>query len=250
MAHYDTIGHGYAQTRREDPRIMRAIEDALGDSRSVANVGAGTGSYEPPDRYVIAVEPSDVMAAQRPLHRVPALRGTAGSLLLRDDSVDAAMSVLSLHHWDDEQDAGLREMQRVARGPVVLLTYDPIVSAEMWLMKDYLTEAAELDLRIFPSMRKLKDQLAGDVKIVDVPIHRDSPDWSLGSFWAHPERVLDEKARSATSGFARHGEGVVDRVVNDVKRDLGSGAWDARHGRLRRLDELDVGLRLVVATPS
>src|SRR5215470_276056 len=119
---YDTIGHGYSQTRREDPTIRGRIHAALGGARTVVNVGAGTGSYEPRDRYVVAIEPSDVMAAQRPRELAPALRATADCLPLRDGSVDAAMSVLSVHHWDQRQEQGVREMRRVATGPVVILT--------------------------------------------------------------------------------------------------------------------------------
>lgn len=227
---------------------MRAqIHAALGDARTVVNVGAGAGSYEPRDRHVIAVEPSDVMAAQRARELAPAIRASAGSLPLRDGSVDAAMAVLSVHHWDAEREQGVRELRRVARGPVVILTYDAAVSGAMWLMKDYLPEVAALDLRIFPPLRQLADWLGGTVRIDEIPIPRDTPDWMLGSFWAHPERVLDADARAATSGFARMPPAVVERVVADVARDLASGLWDERHGHLRNLDALDVGLRLVVA---
>lgn len=248
MTRYDTIGHGYSQTRREDPRFRTLIHAALGDARTVVNVGAGAGAYEPADRHVIAIEPSDVMAAQRPHDLVPALRASAGSIPLRDRSVDAAMAVLSVHHWDQEREQGVRELRRVARGAVVILTYDAAVSAAMWLMADYLPEVAALDYQIFPPPEQLAEWLGGDVRIDKVPIPRDTPDWMLGSFWAHPERVLDANARAATSGFARMPSDVVDRVVSDVSRDLASGRWDERHGHLRRLDALDVGLRLVVAT--
>lgn len=245
---YDRIGAGYAQTRREDPRFADRLHTALGEARTVVNVGAGTGSYEPRDRYVLAVEPSDVMAAQRPPDRVPALRADAARLPLRDGAVDAAMAILTVHHWDRDQERGVRELRRVARGPVVIFTYDPSVSGEMWLVADYLPEVAELDHRIFPSMEQLTAWL-GAVRIETLPIPRDTPDWMLGSFWAHPERVLDPQARAATSGFARMEPAVVDRVVAAVKRDLDSGAWDARHGHLRKLEALDVGLRLVVGQP-
>jgi SAM-dependent methyltransferase len=248
MARYDRIGEGYAVTRREDPRIAAAIRAALGDARSVVNVGAGTGSYEPDDRYVIAVEPSDVMAAQRPPTIPPALRASAGELPLRDSSVDAAMALVTVHHWDGELERGLQEMRRVARDTVVILTYDPVVSGGMWLMADYLPEVAELDRRTFPAPETLVDLLGGKTRIEVVPIHRDSPDWMLGSFWAHPERVLDENARKGTSGFARMDRAVVERVVGEVRRDLEDGAWDARHGHLRELDEFDAGLRLVVGS--
>lgn len=248
MARYDTIGHGYSRTRREDPRFRVLIHEALADARTVVNVGAGTGAYEPPDRHVIAIEPSDVMAAQRPRDLAPAIRASAGSLPLRDRSVDAAMAVLSVHHWDEELEQGVRELRRVARGAVVILSYDATVSGAMWLMADYLPEVAALDLRTFPPPEQLAEWLGGDVRIDEVPIPRDTPDWMLGSFWAHPERVLDAHARAATSGFARLPTDVIDRVVAEVSRDLANGLWDERYGHLRNLDALDVGLRLVVAT--
>jgi len=248
MARYDSIGHDYSLTRREDPRFRAQIHAALGNARSVVNVGAGTGAYEPSDRHVIAIEPSDVMAAQRPPHLAPAIRASAGSIPLRDHSVDAAMSVLSLHHWDEEREKGVRELRRVARGHVVILTYDPTICGAMWLMADYLPEVAALDMQIFPPPEQLAEWLGGKVRIDKIPIPRDTPDWMLGSFWAHPERVLDANARAATSGFARMAPSVVARVVSEVSRDLASGLWDERHGYLRNLDALDIGLRLVVAT--
>ena len=246
---YDTIGHGYSRTRQEDPVIRDRIHAALGDARSIVNVGAGTGSYEPRDRHVIAIEPSDVMAAQRSIELAPAIRAQAGDLPLRDRSVDAAMTVLSLHHWDDCE-KGVRELRRVARGPVVLLTYDADVSARMWLMADYAPEIAAIDRQVFPDPKQLADWLGGNVTIDVVPIPRDCKDWMLGSFWAHPERVLDVRARNATSGFARLDESVVRRVVRDVRRDLASGVWDERYGHLRKLDAFDAGLRLVVSAPA
>jgi SAM-dependent methyltransferase len=244
---YDTIGQGYAARRREDPVVVALIEEALGDARTVVNVGAGAGSYEPRDRHVVAIEPSDVMAAQRPPELAPALRAGAGALPLRDRSVDAAMAILTVHHWDADRERGVRELRRVARGPVVVLTYDPEVCAAMWLMADYLTEVAAMDRAICPPPRQLADWLGGDVHVQAVPIARDTPDGTLMSFWAHPERVLDAGARAATSGFARQPPEVVERVVGDVERDLASGAWDERHGHLRALDAYDAGLRLVVA---
>jgi SAM-dependent methyltransferase len=244
---YDAIGDGYARTRREDPRFRALIHEALGDARSVVNVGAGAGSYEPRNRHVVAIEPSDVMAAQRSPDLAPAIRAGAGALPLRDGAVDAAMAIVTVHHWDADRERGVRELRRVARGPVVILTYDPRVSGETWLMADYLPEVAALDHAIFPHPEQLADWLGGDVEVTPVPIPRDTPDWMLGSFWAHPERVLDPAARAATSGFARMEPGVVERCVAAVAADLASGAWDARHGDLRALDAHDAGLRLVVA---
>jgi SAM-dependent methyltransferase len=246
-ARYDTIGEGYAITRREDPGFRSRIHAALGAARTVVNVGAGAGSYEPRDRWVLAIEPADVMAAQRPPELPPAVRASADNLPLRDRSVDAAMAILTVHHWDAQQEQGVRELRRVARGPVVILTYDPTISGEMWLMRDYLPEVAELDRRIFPAPNQLVAWLGRSVTVESVPIAADTPDWMLGSFWAHPERVLDKRARRATSGFARMSPDVVERVVRSVSDDLQSGAWDKRNGHLRNLTEFDVGLRLVVA---
>jgi SAM-dependent methyltransferase len=246
---YERIGVGYARTRREDPRLAERIHRALGNARTVVNVGAGAGSYEPRDRHVIAIEPSDVMAAQRPPGLAPAIRASAGALPLRDQSVDAAMAILSVHHWDAEQEPGVREMRRVARGPVVILTYDAEVSARMWLMADYLPEVAELDRRIFPSIDSVAGWLGGSVRVESLEIGDDTPDWMLGSFWAHPERVLDPGARAATSGFARMDGAVVDRVVGAVRRDLETGVWEQRHGHLRGLRSYDAGLRLIVSAP-
>src|SRR4051812_35572854 len=249
-ARYDPIGGGYARRRRGDPRLRRRIHAALGDARTVVNVGAGTGSYEPRDRHVVAIEPSDVMAAQRPPDLAPAIRASAGALPLRDDAVDAAMAIVTIHHWDAELEPGLRELRRVARGPVAILTYDPRVSGAMWLMADYLPEVARVDDRIFPLPERVAALLGGHSRVETVEIPADTPDWMLGSFWAHPERVLDDAARAATSGFARLDDAVERRCVDAVRADLASGAWDARHGHLRELDAYDVGLRLIVGTPA
>jgi SAM-dependent methyltransferase len=248
-ARYDVIGAEYAVTRREDPRIAALIHAALGEARTIVNVGAGTGSYEPRDRQVVAVEPSDVMIAQRDPRLPPAIRSRAYPLPLDDQSMDAAMAILTIHHWDEDQERGVREMRRVARGPVVILTFDPEVSARMWLIADYFPEVAELDRRSCPRPETLAQWLDSAVEVREVPIPRDTPDWMLGSFWAHPERVLDARARSSTSGFARVPPEVVERVVAAVERDLENGTWDTRHGHLRELDEYDAGLRLLVSKP-
>ncbi len=243
---YDRIGHGYSELRREDPRIAARIRVALGGARSVVNVGAGAGSYEPTAPLVVAVEPSQVMVSQRAASRTPVIRALAQALPLRDASVDAAMSVLSMHHWAPHAEAGVREMRRVAKRRVVILTIDAEVSGKMWLMAEYLHEVAELDRRIFPPIDVIRDWLGPRAEVSVVPIPADTCDWTLMSFWAHPERVLDADARAATSGFARMAPQVVERVVQAVTDDLRSGAWDDRHGELRCRKDLDVGLRLVI----
>jgi hypothetical protein len=162
----------------------------------------------------------------------------------------AARAFLTVHHWDGEQRRGVTELRRVACGPVIIVTYDHNVSGRMWLMKDYLPEVARLDARIFPSCEQLAAWLGGHTEITTLEISRDTPDWMLGSFWAHPERVLDPTARAGTSGFARMDPGVVDRVVREVRADLQDGSWDRRYGALRDRQSLDVGLRLLANTPG
>jgi SAM-dependent methyltransferase len=244
---YDRIGLGYARYRREDPHIFQRIRDSLGDARSTVNVGAGTGSYEPAECDVVAIEPSEVMVGQRLATSAPAVRGVASALPMRDKSVDAAMAVVSLHHWDDAQEQGVRELCRVARSRVVIVTYDARVSGQIWLMAEYLPEVAALDMTIFPAPEVIAGWMGPTARIETMLLHRDTPDWMLGSYWAHPERVLDADARAATSGFAQMPVDVVERVVAAVSRDLADGTWDARHGDLRQLEEYDVGLRLIVA---
>ncbi|MEL6179959.1 MAG: class I SAM-dependent methyltransferase [Myxococcota bacterium] len=246
MARYDRIGHCYAHHRREDPELSKRIAAALSDAQTVVNVGAGAGSYEPDGAHVLAIEPSAVMAKQRPPSR-PAIRATAQALPLHDQSVDAAMTVLSMHHWHPDQRLGVEEMCRVARHTVVMVTIDPEVSGEMWLMRDYLTEVRDLDLEIFPRVEAVVSWLDRPATVDVIPTPRDTPDHNLLSFWGHPERVLDPNARAATSGFARQTDAVVGRVVDAVRSDLDSGRWDARYGALRELDALDCGLRLIRA---
>ncbi|MGH2889151.1 MAG: class I SAM-dependent methyltransferase [Solirubrobacteraceae bacterium] len=247
---YETIGAGYARLRREDPLVRARLHTALGDARTVVNVGAGAGSYEPRDRHVIAVEPSEVMAAQRPAQLSPAIRASAASLPLRDRSVDAAMAVLTIHHWDAERERGVRELRRVARGPVAILTFDANVFGRMWLIADYLPEVGALDRKTMPAIDGVCGWLGGETRVEAVPVTRDTPDWTLAAFWAHPERVLDAEARAATSGFARMDQAVVERVERAVRHDLETGAWDRRHGHLRELAEYDAGLRLLVNLPA
>jgi SAM-dependent methyltransferase len=244
---YERIGVGYASTRREDPALRERIAAALGGAATVLNVGAGTGLYEPHDRHVIAIEPSDVMVAQRPRELAPAIRASAGSLPLRDDAVDASMTVLSVHHWDEEQERGVRELRRVTRGPVVIVTFDASVSCQMWLPRDYLPELVALDRAILPPIARLREWLGGEVEVQVFPTSRETPDWTLASFWAHPERVMDEQARNGTSGWSRMDPEVSRRAVDAISADLQSGAWDSRNGELRTLSEYDAGMRLLVA---
>jgi SAM-dependent methyltransferase len=243
---YDRIGHGYSTRRVPDPRIASAITRALGDARTVIHVGAGAGSYEPHDRPVLAVEPSVVMAAQRPAAALPAVLGYAEDLPIADDSVDAAIAVLTLHHWSDLA-RGLREMTRVARRRVVLLTVDVDVQARMWLFSDYMREPLERDRERFPSMARLRELLGHATIVSTVPVPRNCSDGFLLSFWGRPEALLDPEARAASSGFALIDDVAEDAIVDGLRRDLSLGSWDRRHGALRKLQTYDSGLRLVIA---
>lgn len=246
---YERHGRGYAVRRRPDPRIAARIHAALGDAKTVVNVGAGTGSYEPEDRYVLAVEPSAVMRAQRPAHLAPAISGSAESLLLDDQSVDAAMAVLTVHHWSD-QAKGLRELRRVARGPVVVLTFDIDAKKTHWLQAEYLPEVIEDDQRCFTAVESLSRLLGGHVTVEPVPIPADCTDGFFEAYWATPEAYLDEAVRAAQSAWARLPDGVEHRGLRALETDLKSGAWDQRHSDLRQRTSHDAGLVVITSVPE
>ena len=208
----------------------------------MVNVGAGAGAYEPRDRWVLAVEPSETMIAQRPPGAAPVVRAMAEALPLADATVDAAMAVLTIHHWSDWR-AGVAEMLRVARGPVVVWSFDPQAIDEFWLVRDYVPEIAELDRGRFPPVDEFAKALGG-ARIEPVPIPRDCRDGVLAAFYARPERYLDPVVRAGMSPFA-----VIDAepAMARLAEDLRSGAWDARWGHLREAPELDGGYRLFIA---
>src|SRR6476619_692109 len=242
---YDRMGLDYSEVRRADPRFEAAIWDALGDARSVLNVGAGAGSYEPRDREVVAIEPSPVMIAQRPPAAAPAIQGVAESLPLANRSVDATMGVFTMQHWDDV-DQGLAEMLRVTRRRIVFLTLDLDATAEMWLCRDYLPEIGEHDLQTFPSMEHLGAVLP-DLRIDTITVPSDCTDGFCIALWSRPETFLDPRMRQASSIWHRLRVTVVEPALERLRRDLASGEWDRRHGQLRTQASLDVGLRLLTA---
>jgi SAM-dependent methyltransferase len=239
-ARYDTIGVNYAELRRPDPRIARVIAEALGPARTVLNVGAGTGSYEPDDRVVTAVEPSREMILKRRPAAARAIQASADDLPFGDGSFDAAMAVLTVHHWPDKA-AGLAEMRRVTRGRIVLFTYDP--AHRPWLT-DYLPELAVLDEAQMPAMADYERWL-GPVEITPVLVPHDCIDGFLYAYWRRPEAYLDAHIRSGSSSFWAIGNAEAGlRALGD---DLESGAWARRHASLLALDAYDAGYRLVVA---
>lgn len=236
---YDTIGVNYANLRQPDPRIAAMIEHALGDAETVLNVGAGTGSYEPTGRKVTALEPSDEMIKQRPEGAAPVIQGVAEALPFGDNSFDAAMAVLTVHHWSDQR-AGLSELRRVARGPIVILTFDITVGG-FWLT-DYIPELITLDEGQMPDMPLYGDCL-GPVDIHPVPIPHDCTDGFLCAYWQRPAAYLDTRVRGAISSFWK-----IDATagLKALEADLKSGAWDEKYGSLMRDTEKDFGYRLVV----
>lgn len=237
---YDDIGHGYATTRRPDPRVAAQIHAALGNARRVLNVGAGAGSYEPTDRDVVAVEPSSVMLAQRSPGGAPAARAVAEALPFPSGSFDAAMAVLTLHHWSDQR-AGIAELRRVAPR-VVVLTFDTEVVP--WIARDYLPAMIGQDAFVFQPITEVASWLDADIEVVPVP--HDCTDGFVCAYWARPELYLDPQRRAGMSAIRKLNPELVDAGIDRLRDDLASGAWDERHGHLRDLPELDLGYRLLM----
>jgi SAM-dependent methyltransferase len=244
---YDTIGVGYTVVRREDPRIAARIRGALGDARTLLNVGAGAGAYEPGELEVTAVEPSAVMRAQRPEGAAPAIDARAERLPFPDGSFDAAMAVLSDHHWEDH-DRGLDELRRVARRRVVLFTWEPGTVLDSWLVRDYFPGFARLCPRGY-ALEQALERLGGG-RIETVPIPHDCRDGFLHAYWRRPHAYLDPGVRAGISVFPRLEPDEVEDGLTRLAADLHSGDWTRRHGGLLDLDELDLGYRLVVAEIS
>jgi SAM-dependent methyltransferase len=240
-AKYDTIGINYAELRKPDPRIGRIIENALGSAQTVLNVGAGTGSYEPTDRFVTAVEPSSEMIRKRKPGAAKAIQASADDLPFDDKSFDASMALVTIHHWPDKA-AGLREMRRVTRGPIVLLTFDP--SHRPWLT-EYLPELATLDEQQMPAMSDYARWL-GSVQISPVLVPHDCSDGFLYGYWRRPKAYLDARIRSGSSSFWAIGN-AAETGLQKLKGDLETGAWERRYAALLALDAYDAGYRLVVA---
>lgn len=239
-AEYDRIGINYADLRKPDPRIAGAIHRALGDAATILNVGAGTGAYEPRDRQVTAVEPSAEMTRKRTGTSTVVIQAAAEALPFPNQSFDAAMAVLTIHHWADPA-AGLREMRRVTRGPVVLLTFDP--AARPWLT-DYLPGLVALDEAHMPPLSCYAEWL-GDVEIRPVPVPHDCTDGFLYAYWRRPEAYLDPHIRSGSSSFWAIGD--VSGAIAQLAADLTSGRWARRYADLVTRAEYDAGYRLVVA---
>lgn len=241
---YDQIGSSYARSRRPDPRIAAQLARALGTGRTVVNVGAGAGSYEPADRRVIAVEPSEVMLAQRRPGAAPAVPAVAEALPFGDHTFDAALAILTVHHWADPV-RGFRELRRVA-GRIVILTTAAAPINELWLTAEYFPGSARVR-RPDVEPDRIAKTLGGDVTVETVPVPRDCTDGFGEAYWARPEAYLDPAVRASMSACSLLSPAEVDDGVARLRADLSSGRWNARHGHLRRLAEFDTGHRLVIA---
>lgn len=243
-ADYGRIGTGYAGYRQPEPAFAAAISEAFGDARTVLNVGAGAGSYEPTDVTVTAVEPSAAMRAQRPPHLSPAIDATAEDLPFEDAAFDAALASFTVHQWTD-LGAGLRELRRVTRGPVVILTCDPAALNRTWIA-GYAPEMIATEASRYPAMERLEAGLGGRVSIAPLPIPLLCVDGFSEAYYGRPEMLLDPGARKANSAWSFVERAVEERFVETLSGDLESGAWDRAHGHLRTQPAFEGSLRLVV----
>ncbi|GAA4079735.1 MULTISPECIES: class I SAM-dependent methyltransferase [Streptomyces] len=244
---YGAIGSGYASYRRPDERIARRIAEALGDARTVLNVGAGSGSYENAAHAVTAVEPSESMRAQRPARLVRAIDAVAEDLPFTDGEFDGAMTLFSVHQWSDVR-AGLREMRRVTRGPVVVLTCDPALVRDFWLYR-YAPEVLDTEARRYPAVEDVVTALGGDCTVESVPIPLDCTDGFNEAYYGRPERLLDPAARQACSAWSFVDDLARERFDTALRRDLASGAWDEEFGHLRHRPAHEGSLVIVRAMP-
>ncbi|MDU4697815.1 MAG: class I SAM-dependent methyltransferase [Paenibacillus sp.] len=243
---YDKHGTNYAGYRRTDPRIERRVLEALSSAQTILNVGSGTGSYEPKDRYVVAVEPSAVMRAQRLTRRaVPAVNAWAEALPFDDEAFDAGMAMVTLHHWTDYR-KGLQELRRVTRGNVVVLTFDPEALDSFW-NAEYFPELVEAERRRYPKPEEVLQALGGSGQILPVPVPFDCIDGFQEAFYGRPEAFLVPEVRQAQSAWGFLEAGVEERLLCKLSDALKSGEWDRKYGNYRTMPTLSGALRLIVS---
>ena len=243
VQHYESQGHDYSSVRHQDPRIAEEISKALGHkAKKVLNVGAGAGSYEPQDRYVVALEPSSVMRSQRPSHRVPAIAGNAEAIPFDDQAFDAGMAVLTVHHWPDLR-AGMKEFARVVQNRLVVMTFDPFAHTDFWL-SDYLPEMAEVERWRYPTPDKIFGGLKGKLTTIELPMYSDCQDKFQVALFARPEAFLRPEVRRSQSAWSHLPDGAEQRFHEHLSEDLSSGVWDEKYGALRRKPTIKCQLRV------
>lgn len=237
---YERLGLAYGQARRADPRIDDLVAAAIGDARSVINVGAGTGSYEPSGRYVVAVEPALTMRARRPARAAPCVDASAEALPFDDRSFDVAMAVYTDFHWSDRA-LGIAEMRRVARRAVVLLTVDSVTADRYWLIRDYFPQGKDLFAPVADLLSMLPGAEARTVMIPD-----DCQDGFVQAFWKRPHALHDPEIRSSMALFGRMPDDEVKAGIDRLRVDLQAGTWQQRNDCLLDASSLDLGHRIVV----
>ena len=244
-ARYDEIGRSYASTRREDPRIAAQIHDCLGPGRALVNIGAGAGNYEPTDRHVVAVEPSQEMLRQRTDRPAVVVRGVAEALPFPDATFDAALAVLTVHHWE-QPGRGLREMARVSARQIVFF-FESLQTHDFWAL-EYFPEALDLATEQHPPGEALLREHLDVTEIRTVLVPRDCSDGFGAAFWARPEAYLDPEVQAGMSWLALLPERARQEGAVRLRGDLASGAWDRRHGHLREQESFDAGYRIAIAS--
>lgn len=243
---YDSHGHKYSGQRQTDPRIAAIVYDALGDSKTVLNIGAGAGSYEPEDKYVVAVEPSKVMRSQRMANgKVPAIIGTADNLPFDDNAFDACMAMVTVHHWPDIA-KGLKELRRLTEGPVVIMTFDPDALNNFW-NAEYFPELIEVESKRYPKITEVVAALGGNCEVKEIPIPLDCMDGFQEAFYGRPEAFLQKEVRMSQSAWGFLPEGLEDKLVKNLADELESGLWDKKYGHYRTMPYFTCALRLVIA---
>ena len=244
---YDSFGHKYSGYRQTDPRIAAHVFKALEPAKTVLNVGAGAGSYEPTDKYVVAVEPSEVMRAQRLQHgKNPAINTTAANLPFDDSSFDAVMAMVTVHHWPDIA-RGLKELRRVAKQKVLIMTFDPQALDDFW-NAGYFPELIAVEKARYPHIDLIRESLGENCEVIPIAIPLDCVDGFQEAFYGRPEAFLEKEVRQSQSAWGFLPEALQEEMVNRLKTDLESGAWDKRYGHFRTQPEFMGALRLIVAT--
>lgn len=245
---YDRFGKTYSGHRKTDRRIAARVNQAIGDAKTILNVGAGSGSYEPDDKYVVAVEPSAVMRKQRIQNgKMPAINGFAANLPFDDQSFDASMAMVTVHHWPDIAQ-GLQEMRRVTKGKVIVMTFDPESLDDFW-NAEYFPELIAVEKARYPKIKTITDALGGYCEIVKVPILLDCTDGFQEAFYGRPEAFLQEEVRLSQSAWGFLPVGLEEELAARLESDLISGKWDEKFGHFRTLPECTFALRLVISTP-
>ena len=241
---YDSKNHNYSDIRKADPRIGAYVRKSLNDSNTILNVGAGTGSYEPDDKFVIAVEPSSVMRAKRlTLGKNPAVNAKADDLPFDDRSFDAVMAILTIHHWPDLR-SGLLEVKRVAKKKIAILTYDPEMLDIFWNAR-YFPRLIEIERSRYPKLEQISAYLGEEITITNIKIPLNCTDGFQEAFYGRPEAFLREEVRNAQSAWGFLDKGLEIEYVKRLSDDLASGEWDRLYGYHRTLPEFEGAFRLL-----